>query len=429
MTEALKVLGHDWVEIDILATNYTLPKPNNLSDFREDIRKESDWGKGDGPLDDFTIARWLISNAIQTINFANPRPEFEDTDAIEFGGTYDDSIRLTARVEADDLKLNGQPLILKQKLPDLFNPQTGKWRENIRSYDRESLADTELFKSMQQFGWLPEFPAIKDENGVILVGHRRLDVAEMLNITPVVRTVHYGEGEAADARRTRVALGSNLGAEKISPADRKKIAEELALARWTLAEIGNLLRVSTMTVSRDLRGLTGVKLPERGGRPRKQEPAPEPVSKPVPEPVAEPVAEPVGEPVGEPVAAPVGDQAEDQAEDQAPSEDLRVARIPRHDQRSVGLTGRRDRRADRQCPRQEVGFVVGLLRSPQAGQRGRRGVMTRRCPCPDKARYPTRGAALVALRGLPFDRLYQPVRAYRCGGHWHLTAWAAKGRR
>jgi hypothetical protein len=48
--------------------------------------------------------------------------------------------------------------------------------------------------------------------------------------------------------------------------------------RFTMEEIGKTLKVSTMTVSRDLRGLTCVKptvaQQNRGGRPRKPEPEP-----------------------------------------------------------------------------------------------------------------------------------------------------------
>ena len=48
--------------------------------------------------------------------------------------------------------------------------------------------------------------------------------------------------------------------------------------KFTMAEIGSVLRVSAMQVSRDLRGLTDVKPPaQRGGRPPKES-APQPPS-------------------------------------------------------------------------------------------------------------------------------------------------------
>ncbi|MGO9032220.1 hypothetical protein [Mycobacterium sp.] len=281
LAEALKIAGHDWVELDTLADNYTLPKPNNLAELREDIKDEL--GQTSGKLDEHDAKRWLIRRAVVDINADNPG-------AIEIGTTgdffYDGTrpFRLAEGVDVDTLKVRGELLIQPPKLPDLFNPETGKWRENVRSYTAEGFK--ELRESMRQLGWLRQLPAIQDENGVIIVGHRRLDVAEELGIEPVIETVRFGEGVAGDAARAALAIASNVGAEKISPADRRKIAADLYGSGWSMAKIGDLLKVATMTVSRDLRGLTHVKpvVPQRnrGGRPRK-EPAPEKQSEKVTE--------------------------------------------------------------------------------------------------------------------------------------------------
>jgi hypothetical protein len=69
-------------------------------------------------------------------------------------------------------------------LRDPFNPVVGEFAKNIRSTKGD---DGELRSSMQQFGWIEEFPAMADENGVVLVGHRRLQIAKELGIEPVIK--------------------------------------------------------------------------------------------------------------------------------------------------------------------------------------------------------------------------------------------------
>ncbi len=295
VAEALKITAHNWMTLDDLAGNYTLPRPNNLADLRDEIRADL----GAGPLDDHEVRAWLIRDAVGRIGYEN--------DTIEHDEDHE-TFRLAAGIEADTLRLDGEPLIRGRKLPDLFTPGSGAWVDNLRSYVPEGLK--ELRESMQNLGWLRQLPAIQDENGVVIVGHRRLDVAAELGIEPVVETVRFGEGEAADAQRAMLAIASNVGAEKISPADRKKIAADLYGAGWSMAKIGELLKVSAMSVSRDLRGFNAVLNPvekaKRGGRPRKQhaEPA-SPKSEPEPAAVApEPAeAEDVDEPQPEPVDA------------------------------------------------------------------------------------------------------------------------------
>ena len=125
-----------------------------------------------------------------------------------------------------------------------------------------------------------QLPAIADEYGVVIVGHRRLDVAKELGIEPVIVTVRFGEGDKGDAARAALAIASNVGAEPISAADRKKIAADLYGSGWSMAKIGELLKVATMTVSRDLRNLTSLNSPDqpKRGRPRKQPKPVEPVT-------------------------------------------------------------------------------------------------------------------------------------------------------
>lgn len=153
---------------------------------------------------------------------------------------------------------------------DPFNPLSGAFSENVR---RETGKDAmeELRQSMQSYGWVKEFPAIKDEKGVVLVGHRRLAVAADLGIEPVVKTIRLGDGDAADAERFKLAIVSNLGGKPFTKEERARLAAYLYGEReWTMEKIANALNVTAMTVSRDLSRVSrDVKSKERGGRPRK----------------------------------------------------------------------------------------------------------------------------------------------------------------
>lgn len=144
--------------------------------------------------------------------------------------------------------------VISSKLGDPFNPLKDGWAVNVRSSSRDDL--TELMDSMREFGWLPEFPAIQDERGVIIVGHRRLKVADELGIPDEGRhviSVTFGQGDEADARRAKLAIASNIGAKPLTPTDRASIAEYLYEERgWTMTRIGEALRVSHKTISKDL---------------------------------------------------------------------------------------------------------------------------------------------------------------------------------
>lgn len=161
---------------------------------------------------------------------------------------------------------------LHAQLRDPFNPMSGRFSENIR---RSSGRDTmdELRESMRDFGWVPEFPALVDERGVVLVGHRRLAVATELGIEPVKKVLKLGTGDEADAKRFRLALVSNLGFKEMTPEERKDIAEYLyGVREWVQARIALALNVDVSTISRDLREFCTVQNPKRGGRPRKLTP-------------------------------------------------------------------------------------------------------------------------------------------------------------
>jgi ParB-like chromosome segregation protein Spo0J len=152
---------------------------------------------------------------------------------------------------------------------DPFHPLTGRFSVNIR--DPGDLS--ELKASMQAVGWLDSHPAIVDERGVLLVGHRRMAVAKELGIEPRLVTLPIGQGDHADAQRLKLAIFSNLGHKGFTPTERKKIAEYLKVDQgWSQQAIAAALDVSQYTVSKDLEGIietyNSPEVKKRRGRPR-----------------------------------------------------------------------------------------------------------------------------------------------------------------
>jgi len=209
---------------------------------------------------DVDAVRWMVVEAV-----AGLRPKL---DVI----VTDGKVTLADGKTIEDLKFQGRKVYEVQnphaKLRDPFNPMSGQFSENIR---RSTGSLDELRESMREFGWLEQFPAIKDERGVVLVGHRRLAVAVELGIEPVLSTVRCGEGDDGDARRFRLAIASNIGSKPFTPDERKRIAEYLYGVRdWTMARIGQALSVSEKTISKDLAEfLPKVRTRPKPGRPKK----------------------------------------------------------------------------------------------------------------------------------------------------------------
>ena len=46
---------------------------------------------------------------------------------------------------------------------------------------------------MAAFGWNKHHPALVDERGAVITGHRRLEVAKELGLDPLVKVVKYGD--------------------------------------------------------------------------------------------------------------------------------------------------------------------------------------------------------------------------------------------
>jgi|GEM_PF-3875846 len=269
VAEALK--GRKWVALDDLAENYTPPRPNNMADI------QSEFKKAEGVR--LTIAETkdrLIREAVDEINLGAREPIIlrdDDTDAVRFADGVDpDSLT----------EGTGKPLIPPRELDDLFDPETGVFAGNIRAAldpkdakdakdaKDEEKADDELRWSMTTYGYWDDKPIIKDEHGVIIEGHRRDKISRELGLDPRVVVMSFGDGDAGTSGRLGRAIGSNF-AKPFTPADRKFIAENLyGKPGWSLEKLAEKLRVSAMTVSRDLRGLTDVKPdPTKGGRPRR----------------------------------------------------------------------------------------------------------------------------------------------------------------
>jgi ParB-like chromosome segregation protein Spo0J len=112
--------------------------------------------------------------------------------------------------------------------------------------------DDEIRALLKAHGWRHEFPALVDEHGAVLVGHRRLRIAEELGISPVIQTLTLGAGKEADAERLKTALLSNIGQQEVTTADRKRIAEKLYQDGWTQQQIGDALGVSRQAVTKYL---------------------------------------------------------------------------------------------------------------------------------------------------------------------------------
>jgi ParB-like chromosome segregation protein Spo0J len=113
--------------------------------------------------------------------------------------------------------------------------------------------DSELRESMKAHGWVGEFPALVDENGIVLVGHRRLKIAAELGITPIIKKLMIGAGDEADAQRLRLAIVSNIGFKPMTKEDRQRIAKYLYGDReWTMQRIADALNTSKQRISEDL---------------------------------------------------------------------------------------------------------------------------------------------------------------------------------
>jgi len=192
---------------------------------------------------DVAAREWIVEKAAHAIS---PKK------AIVFDG---EKVSLLEGYTLDDLNFKGSkmyPHAPDESLGDIFNPQLSDavFAENLRPPGNLD----ELRESMRVFGWLPHHPAIQDERGVTLVGHRRLAAAEAEGVKPQIVTIVCGQGDAADVERFRLAWASNLGGKAPTKAERTKIEAHLFGRGWTMKRIGEAVGVSRKSVSVDLKG-------------------------------------------------------------------------------------------------------------------------------------------------------------------------------
>jgi transcriptional regulator with XRE-family HTH domain len=127
------------------------------------------------------------------------------------------------------------------------------WRDKATG-KRDEACREDLRWSMQTFGWLEGHEAILDENGVVLVGNRRLAMARELGIPERTITLTFGTGVDATKRRWHYMMGSNMGPKPFTSSDRKKMAWRLRKEEgWSQERIAEFLRCDQKTVSNDLR--------------------------------------------------------------------------------------------------------------------------------------------------------------------------------
>jgi ParB-like chromosome segregation protein Spo0J len=223
---------------------------------------------------------WLMNRAIEKIEYRGKTSRSTVQIVADNGG-----FRLADGMTFEQLEYGGKSLHRERddhvQFGDAFNPVKvqavpgapggeRRFSENVRRNTGKDTMD-ELRESLRSFGWIEELPAIKDERGVVLVGHRRLAVAAELEIEPVVKTVRLGDGDEADAKRFALAVASNLGSKPFTPEERKDLAEYLYGERdWSQERIAEALHVGQATVSRDLSELSTVNNSKasRGGRPK-----------------------------------------------------------------------------------------------------------------------------------------------------------------
>jgi transposase len=278
----MQVVGQETGRVFIYDLVETFKVPTSAENFKDarDAAKD-DFGARPSVAE---VKEYLLRAAVWEINAQNP-------DALLFGGDADidtvegraacGEVGLAEGVDAEALTFGAEPIIVDRALPDLFNPESGKWAlSNPRDTTSKAAqkADRDLRAAMLGAGFMRTKPIIVDENGVVLSGHRREAMALKLteefpdrkDLAPIYETLK----KATVGEKVWEALNSNYGILGTTPADRKQQAVDLTLRGWNIADIADKLAVSEMSVYRYIKDITPVKLPPgkaKRGRPAKTE--------------------------------------------------------------------------------------------------------------------------------------------------------------
>jgi hypothetical protein len=241
------------LSISDMAHDYDHPVPADLNRVK----------RHEGAGDEREAKQWVIRYAVSLLDGGLA----VDGDMVSFapGKGFDDLTWTKGKVE----RPGPDPYHLLQ---NAFSPISGAFAANIR----DDIGDlSELRESMKAWGWIdqPSFRALGDaRTKVVLIGHRRITVAKELGIDwhRHIDWIDIGDGDAADAIRFKLAIASNIGSKKLSPNDRKRIAQHLyGEKEWTQERIADALNVAQSTVAKDL-GELSTRNNSKKGRPRKE---------------------------------------------------------------------------------------------------------------------------------------------------------------
>lgn len=137
---------------------------------------------------------------------------------------------------------------------DPFRPGIGIFAQGLRKKAITGSKDDTALRASLAAGYLEHLPIVKDQYGAILVGSRRLQIAEELGIDPPVTTVKIQRGDEGDLQRLMYALLSNEGSKPYTADERKRIVHYLhqVAPDWNQQQIGDALRMSRQRVSQIL---------------------------------------------------------------------------------------------------------------------------------------------------------------------------------
>jgi hypothetical protein len=262
------------LSVSDLAETYSHPNTGDISRVR--VRA--------GVQSEHDVNCWLIEQALEKLQHRGATVR----SAVQLVND-DGKWRFADDVTFDDLLYDGKKLIRVEnghkEFRDPFDPMSGEFSDNTGIPSKrmgKSAAQDELRDSLHRFGWLRELPGVRDERGVIIIGHRRWALADELEIPVSERammTIVYGDGDEADRNRLIAAVVSQTGYKEFTKEEWKRIAQYLRAQGDTIQSIAEVLNKPYKTVQENVSGVPllvdpTIKNPNRkrapgGGRKRK----------------------------------------------------------------------------------------------------------------------------------------------------------------